>query len=127
MYDTGTIIIFTSTVINIVYYIPQMYTIYVNKNFNYYDLPPQAMISVVTGLNIYYAVLITDNQLFFSNTCAFVLATLELLFMAYYAYWNMFSSVPHLRFSQRKIDIEDDGCSPDLESNNTPVVFLGQR
>ena len=107
MYDIGTIIIVSSTVINMIYYIPQMYTIYVNKNFNYYDLPPQAMISVVTGLNIYYAELITDRDLMVSNTCAFILATLELLFMAYYAYWNKFATVPHLRFSQRKIEIEE--------------------
>ena len=127
MYDTGTIIIVSSTVINMVYYIPQMYNIYINKNLNYYDLPPQVMISVVNGLNIYYALLISDNQLLISNSCGFSLATLELLFMAYYAFWNKFDSVPHKRFSQRKIDIEDDGCSPDLESNNTPVVFLGQR
>jgi uncharacterized membrane protein len=104
--DLGTAIIFTSTVINIVYYIPQMYTIYVNKNFNLYDLPPQSMMSIVGGLNVYYAVLIKDKELMISNICGFTLATIGLLFMGYYAYWNQFAKEPHIRFSQRNIKLD---------------------
>ena len=107
MADLGTAIIFTSTVINTVYYIPQMYTIYVNKNFNLYDLPPQAMISITGGLNIYYAIFISDKQLVISCVCSFVLATIELFFMGYYAYWNMFAKEPHERFSQRNIKLDE--------------------
>ena len=104
--DLGTAIISTSTVINIVYYVPQMYNIYVNKNFNLYDLPPQLMISIVAGMNVYYAVLIEDKGLMISNICGFTLATIELFFMGYYAYFNMFAQVPHERFSQRNIKLD---------------------
>jgi hypothetical protein len=104
--DLGTAIIFTSTVINIVYYIPQMYNIYINKNFNLYDLPPQVMLSGVAGLNVFYAVLIKDKELMISNICNFTLATIELIFMGYYAYFNLFAQVPHERFSKRDIKLD---------------------
>ena len=102
----STIIIYSSTSLSVIYYIPQLYSIYIKKSFNLYDLPPQFIMCMTSGCLTWYSVLIEDNELLISSSIILGLNVLELGCMGYYAYFNMFETIPHERFSQRNINLE---------------------
>ncbi len=62
---------------------------------------------ITSGCLTWYSVLVGDDPLLASSSIILILNIVELIFMSYYAYYNRFESIPHLRFSQRKLDIAD--------------------
>ncbi len=94
-------LIYISTLLQILYFIPQFYTIYQSKSFNYFDLPPQVILLIVFALMCKYSIIIEDDELLIMNCIMLVLNFLEFLFMGYYAYFNGFNAIPHEKFQEQ--------------------------
>lgn len=101
VFTEAQILIYVSTLLQIIFFIPQFYTIYQSKSFNYFDLPPQIILIIVFCLMCKYSIIIEDNELLIMNCIMLVLNFIELLFMSYYAYFNGFNSIPHEKFQEQ--------------------------
>lgn len=102
-YNYYTMLITSATIINIVRYIPQYWSVYKSKNYNYYALAPQILLLISTGCLVTYSVGINDDQLIIFNSSIIFLAAIELLQKLYYASYNKFSRIPHKRFLKKNL------------------------
>ena len=82
------ILMFSSSGLYIVCYIPELWANYKNKNANLWNVPEKIVMLLATILSFCYAVLNEDTALMTNYTPLLVLDIIALLMRAYYAHKN---------------------------------------
>jgi len=126
--ENTNLLIYASTIINFISYLPEYYEILQNKNKNLYNIPECTLILISGILGLLYSINIGNNPLFINFVSIVVLDLFHGFLIVYYSYYNGFSNVPHDKFINEesissktmKNDDEndnDDQQSKDLEKN----------
>jgi len=92
------VLMYASTIINFVSYIPEFIEMIKNQNKNLYSIPERFFILISGILGLFYSIEMNDNALFINFISIVILDTCLLLFYCYYSFYNGFSNVPQLIF-----------------------------
>ena len=97
-------LMYTSTILYLVCYAPELYANYINKNANGYNIPEKIIMLVAASFAFSYSLANNNNALIINYGPTVALDVIALLMRVYYAY----CTIKHVKIFQTQIESIDD-------------------